>query len=188
MDDLINPPITGLTLNATSIEIRALGGTALLETATTPANQNYVITYVSDDPDVATVDSTGKITATGRGVATITASSGNLSATCVVICNFYVDNTDDPPATDPVYEESDLTFKDFGYGYEATFPLSWYGGSYSLYNGNIPAELVAFSSNSEEVATVDETGCVTFVGTGRALITARYGEWEITFRLYVTES
>lgn len=42
-------------------------------------------TYTSDTPSVATVDAAGKITAVAAGLATVTATSGELSATVAVV-------------------------------------------------------------------------------------------------------
>ena len=183
-DDLISPPITSLKLSPSSATLYSLGATILLSVTTEPAGQNYDITFESDDPTIATVDQTGKVVAVGRGVTIITASCENLTATCLIACDFQLPEPE--PEPDPVYEESDLTFKDFGYGNTATFPLSW--GSVRLYNGKIPADKVTFASNDEAVATVDAEGMVTFVGVGRALITATYGEWTITFVLRISDS
>ena len=47
--------------------------------------ENAYVSISSDNPDVATVNSYGVVTAEGNGKATITVSVGNLKTTCVVV-------------------------------------------------------------------------------------------------------
>ena len=181
--------ISNLKLAVKSVELKSLGATFLLDVKTEPAGHDFDVAFESDDPTIATVDSTGKVVAVGRGVATITVTSGNLTAKCVITCNFEMPevNEPEPPQNDePTYKKSDLTFKDFGFGMEATFPLNW--GSVQLYTGKIPADLVTFTSNDASVITVSDEGVITFVGTGRAIITAKYKDWTISFTAFVTNS
>ena len=42
------------------------------------------MTWTSDNPAVATIDATGKVTAVAEGEATITAKAGDKTATCKV--------------------------------------------------------------------------------------------------------
>ncbi|WP_420793361.1 Ig-like domain-containing protein [Pseudomonas rubra] len=44
--------------------------------------EGAVIVWSSDSPEVATVDSTGSITAVAPGTANVSATFGSLSATC----------------------------------------------------------------------------------------------------------
>lgn len=59
----------------------------LIATVTPDNATNKNVTWSSSDPSIATVDSTGKITAIGEGTCNITATTtdgSNLSATCTV--------------------------------------------------------------------------------------------------------
>ena len=64
------------------------GASKKLTTTLRPGNTTEKVTYSSDDENVATVDETGLVTATGLGTTTITARVGALSDTCqiTVIC------------------------------------------------------------------------------------------------------
>ena len=75
---------TTITLNKLTLSLEE-GKTETLTATVTPANATTV-TWNSSNPNVATVDSTGKITAIKAGTATITATtvSGNKTATCTV--------------------------------------------------------------------------------------------------------
>ncbi len=74
-----------ITLNKSSIDLNQ-GDSGQL-TATVSTTTGAQVTWTSSDPSVATVDSTGKVTAIGAGIATITATTtdgSNLSASCAV--------------------------------------------------------------------------------------------------------
>ena len=79
---------TSLTLNKTT-EVLATNGDALTITATaTPAEAT--LTWESSDANVATVEN-GVVTPVGAGIATITAKSGDVKATCEVFVGNEVD-------------------------------------------------------------------------------------------------
>ena len=169
------------------IEFNTVGEKYLISLQVMPENTTDEIKYSSNDDQVATVDSNGMITAVGNGNAVITVSCGDFFAKCDVACKIEEteDPTVEPETTTPevIYTQEDLIFIDNGFGYEYTISLS--EGSYNPYIGNIPAELVTFSSNDESVVTVSEDGLVTFVGRGRAVVSVKYEEFvlECVFRI-----
>lgn len=83
-DTILTQP-TGITLNKSSLTLKA-GETATLTATTTPvAVSAKTLTWRSSNQSVATVDANGTITATGIGTATITAAtSSGVSAACKV--------------------------------------------------------------------------------------------------------
>ena len=79
----VTVPVTGVTLEPTSLSLFT-GDTAPLTATVQPSDAtNQNVTWSSDKPEVATVDN-GKVTAVGAGEATITATAGGITATCVV--------------------------------------------------------------------------------------------------------
>ena len=73
-----------ISLNKSTTDLTT-GDSETLIATTTPSAVN--VTWSSSDTSVATVDSTGKVTAIGAGTATITATTtdgSNLSASCAV--------------------------------------------------------------------------------------------------------
>lgn len=82
--DALYPPIvvTNITLNTNSLSFATLNSTQQLTATTTPTGGG--VTWTSSNTSVATVSATGLVTAIGYGNATITATSGNVSATCSV--------------------------------------------------------------------------------------------------------
>ena len=79
-------PVTGVSLTPASLSLFT-GDTATLTATVQPSNAtNQNVTWISDKPDVATVDAAGKVTAVGAGTATITVTTadGSKQATCSV--------------------------------------------------------------------------------------------------------
>ena len=114
------------------------------------------ITWESSDPDVATV-SNGIVTATGVGTATITATVGTYTDTCVV------------EVTAPLYGielSAELTLK-----LEDTYQLTvHYIPEYTTDD-----KTVTWESSDSDVVTVSDDGTVTAVGLGTAIISAKVG-------------
>ena len=83
--DALYPPIvvTAITLNTNSLSFGTLNSTQQLTATTTPVGGE--VTWSSSDTSVATVSATGLVTSVSYGNATITATSGNVSATCSVV-------------------------------------------------------------------------------------------------------
>ena len=78
--------VTGVTLNTNSLALN-VGGESTLSATVAPSNAtNKAVTWSSSNTSVATVSSTGKVTAVGAGSATITVttSDGGYTATCAV--------------------------------------------------------------------------------------------------------
>ena len=91
---------TKITLDKTTITL-VKGDTTTLTATVTPDNATKSVVWTSSDEMIATVED-GKIEATGYGVVTITASSGDQYATCEVSvicddeeCQFYTDINED---------------------------------------------------------------------------------------------
>lgn len=115
------------------------------------------LTWTSADPAIATVDETGLVTMVSAGTTTVTVSTADgLSASCKVhvmaraVTEVTLDRTE----------------------------ISLYGGETARLTAALAPENATnrtpiWSSSDPAVATVDETGLVTAVGTGTAVITAR---------------
>jgi phi13 family phage major tail protein len=71
----------GVTPSTASIEV---GDTVQLTASLSPSGATGTITWTSNEETAATVDNTGLVTGVGEGTATITATCGSYSDTCVV--------------------------------------------------------------------------------------------------------
>lgn len=127
------------------------------------------ITFASSHPDVATVDQTGKVTAVGKGLTTITAFTNHLAEAheCVV-------NVDEaiPVAVTRIADQADFTNT-----HTVTRTLIVEGQTKQLYSDSHRDELNAASgttwhSSDPSVITVDDKGLMKAVGKGTAVIYA----------------
>ena len=75
--------VTAIQLNTNSLSFGSLNSTQQLTATTTPEGGN--VTWTSSNTSIATVSPTGLVTSVGYGSATITATSGSVSATCSVV-------------------------------------------------------------------------------------------------------
>jgi uncharacterized protein YjdB len=151
-------PVTGVTVAPISAslfvnETRQLTATVLPTNAT---NKN--VTWGTSNPNIATVNASGFVTAIAEGTAGITAKSvdGNFTAsTAITVSNIPVTSISVTPAS-------------------AT--INGIGGTTALTATILPANAtnksVTWSSSNPLVATVSQSGIVTGVALGTATITA----------------
>ena len=147
--------VDGISLDKSEASLK-IGDTLPLAVIFDPKNAtNKNITWTSDNPSIATVDSEGKVTAVSSGTATIKVDTeeGGKTATCLV----HVTCT-----SDAVYLNKT----------EATLNV---GGLLQLEATVSPEganQKVTWSSSNAEVATVDTEGKVIAQNIGEATITA----------------
>lgn len=87
--------LTGVTVAPTKVNLD-LNATYQLSAVKEPVNAAGSLNWESSNPGVATVDSTGKVTAKARGTAIITVSCGNKKATCTVMVDHQHDYSGQP--------------------------------------------------------------------------------------------
>ena len=137
--------VMGVELNKTEL-IFQIGDSETLVASIKPAYaSNKKVTWVSDKPEIATVDANGKVIGVKAGVATITVTTddGGKTATCKVLVSPRVYKVTVTPAT--------LTM-----GINKTYKL----------NANVEGPTgvlrkVFWTSSDETIATVDNNGNVT---------------------------
>ena len=76
-------PATDISLNKSTLEL-TVGESETLVATVTPADTTDTVTWDTGRSDIATVDSTGKVTAVAPGTAVIAARAGEKSAFCTV--------------------------------------------------------------------------------------------------------
>ena len=154
-----------VAVEPTEAAITVLGDTVRLTATAFDANGNEVaeaqFSWESGDPAVATVDSTGLVTAAGNGSATITASAGAASGTAVVTVMQAAGSVEVAPA--------DATLTALG----DTLRLA--ATAFDANGNEVPDAQFSWESSDAAVATVDASGLVTATGNGTATITASTG-------------
>ena len=164
-----------LTLAPDSLTFEAVGDTATVVATVLDANGHAIsgtqVAWASGDTLVATVDATGLVTAVAAGSATITAAAGSVSGSAAVAVH-------QVPATLTLAPDS-LTFE--AVGDTATVVATVLDA-----NGHaISGAQVAWTSGDTLVATVDATGLVTAMATGRTEASATAGGLEATVAVVV---
>lgn len=129
----------------------------------------YLVNYTSSDETVCIVDANGLVSALTPGTATITATATDPEGhTASGICQVQVNEAQPPIESVKLNRKSvKLRMGGTGTNLSATYAPE-----------DIPGELppVVFSSSDESVCVVDETGHVTAVAKGQAVVTATIGD------------
>ena len=155
-------PVESVTLDQTELALTK-GNSATLKATVNPADATEpALTWTSSNADVATVDETGKVTATGGGTATITAKAGEKQATCTVTVTVPVESVTLDQTSATVEVNQSFTLKATVNPADAT------------------DKTVSWSSSHASVATVDQEGKVQTLKIGTAIITAKAGGKEAT--------
>lgn len=161
-------PCTGIELvNGNTITLTTAGQSAQIEVAPVPANttDEILLTYRSANPDIATVDENGLVTAVERGTTTITVSYGTYSLSVDVTCDIYVELV-------LAYEEVTLNAN---------------STTVDLYKTSaLDRTEITWETSDANVATVDENGRVTAVANGNATITATFDTQSVTCKIHVS--
>lgn len=158
-------PCEALDVSDTVIELDKAGAALLLNVTPSPSNTTDIITYATSDETVAVVTEDGKVVAAGNGQATITITCGTIAVECRVVCTI---ESEAEETTVPTYSTDDFKLN------RSDFTLNNYGDTWTLYKGEIPADLITWISDDEKVVTIKD-GVVTAVGSGMATVTAEYG-------------
>ena len=160
-------PVTGLSIDKTELEL-IKGEYDIITATVTPDDATYKsVTWSSADETIATVDKNGKVTGTGGGVTTVTASIGDLEATCTVTVTVPVESI--------TLDKTSLTMK---VGETATLKAT-------VKPDDATDKTVTWSSADKSIATVDKTGKVTAVKEGETVITAKAGDKTATCKVTV---
>ncbi len=149
--------VESVSINKTSIQLE-VGDTSSLVATVNPQNAtNKNIIWSSSDIEIATVDSSGVITAVAQGNATITATSedGGKTANAVVTVIIPVESV-----------SIDQSFIQLEVGQTSSLVAT-------VNPQNATNKYIAWSSSNIEVANVDSEGKVTALSPGNATITAR---------------
>ena len=162
-------PCTSLSLNKTEMTLK-VGSSETLTATILPSGCTDPVVWNSQDNNIATVNSSGKVTAMGIGSVVITVSCGNKTAYCVVTVE-----AEQISATSVSLNKTSLSLE--------------VGQSEVLKATVLPSgctDPVVWSTSKNTVAVVDQNGRVDAVGVGNVTITVRCGSKSATCSISVT--
>lgn len=147
-------PVESLVLSNTELTVNVGNACAVSCTVLPEDATDKTVTWSSSNNAVATVNNVGVITAVSTGTCTITASSGDVTATVSV--------TVKKPVEQIVLNKSDVTIKE-----EETFTFTC-----TVVPNDASEKTVTWISSDSSIATVDANGTITGVKAGTCTITA----------------
>ena len=165
--------VSRVSLNKNDLALTSKGQSYQLSASVSPSNaSNKSVKWTSGNPKVATVSSSGKVTAVANGNTTITATAADGSGKkdiCAVTVNIPKPADPTPTPTPSVVKVSSVSLN------PSSLSLTKKGQtaqlSASVSPSNATNKSINWSSSNSNVATVSN-GVVTAVGNGSATITA----------------
>ena len=179
-DSQIDLSCKGITLDTDMVILSKAGDAHLLSYKLQPANTKDPVTFTSENPEIATVNEKGSITAVADGETKVIIQCGNAKNFCIVYCQFEeepsaptattqtdatdttdttapTDATDSTATTAPTTAGTDIRLN------RNDITLQYQGEKWELYSGSVPKDQVTFTSDNESVVTFKD-GWVTAVG------------------------
>lgn len=153
---------TSLGINYSDVTLKEAGESFTITPRVLPENCTEEVVWTSSDASICAVED-GKVVAIDGGTATITATCGEKTASCIVRCDF-AHTGNGAASTSGSYSLSSTDFTLFSAGETATLTVSGASG-----------QGVTWSTSNASVATIDGSGTVKAVGPGTATVTASVG-------------
>ena len=175
------------------------GANWLINVMALPENTTDEISYASSDESVATVNEQGKVTAVGEGTAVITITCGTQKLECTVTVDFTPETTA-PETTAPTEPEEETTaptepeettqptepLKDIDLAKAINYKELTFNGpnqGVTVKINGLSNKEVKWSSEDENVATVDENGRILNTGKGTTYIVVQYGDQVVKIKI-----
>ena len=159
--------LTGISIKKSTTIHRGESETLTVTYEPENTTDDRTVTWESSDPDVATVDGSGTVTAVGIGRAYITAKVGNHTDVCAVAVDAPLENIDVQGTLELMKNQTAVI-------------------RYKLVpSDTTDKELVTFTSSDQTVATVDADGNVKALKAGTTVITLK-GANDVTATVTVT--
>lgn len=164
----VTTPLSGIALNKSKTTL-AVGGTETLIASLLPTGvAEQSIAWSSSDTNVCTVDSSGIITGVAQGTAVVSATVKNYTATCIVHVII--------PVSGITLSKTSLKLKN---GASQTLTAT-------IAPKNATEQGLFWTSSNDAVCTVDQTGKITTVNNGSAVIKVTTYDGSFTAECNVT--
>ena len=157
------PVVNSITLSREDFTLSQVGEQYTITATISPAGTKATIVWISENPDVATVDENGTVTAVNKGTTTVSATAGGVIQECIVRVTAVNPNAGSGSGSGT--GSISLSHVDVTIHYEKgeTFKLS-------VKNAGDDA-VISYSSGNSSVASVTSDGAVKAVGKGNTDIT-----------------
>ncbi|MGC5324433.1 Ig-like domain-containing protein, partial [Brevibacillus sp. SYSU BS000544] len=155
-------PVTDVILDKTRVELQAGGEPITLHATIKPSNaSNQQVIWSSSNQLVASVDQQGKVTPlmAGEAVITVTSLDRNISDICRIVVKAQT-----TPVTKIVLDKTNVDTEEYGTPFKIKA---------TVFPENATNQKIVWSSSNEKVAVVDQTGNVTPLAKGTAIIKAK---------------
>ena len=196
-DSQLDVSCKGITLDTDMVILSKAGDAHLLSYKLQPENTKDTVTFTSQNPEIATVNEKGSITAVADGETKIFIKCGNAEEFCIVYCQFEeeptapsltigtdatgtvvtapTDATDATETTAPTVAGTDIRLN------RNDITLQYQGEKWELYSGSVSKDKVTFTSENESVVTFVD-GWVTAVSgsTEPVKVHAEYAGQKVT--------
>lgn len=169
----VHLPVEGIKLNYEEFTLKGIGQEVQLEAIIMPENAfNKNVIWESTNPTVAMVDETGRVRAVGEGETIVVAvtENGGFMAMCTItvkdeIINIHMSDTEVMLDINAVYQLTVL----------------------NDLNNKIDNQLIKWSSNNNNVVTVDENGSIRAISSGSAEVIATVGSVTTKCKIIVSD-
>lgn len=147
--------VTAITLDQSDVTINRKNTLQLTATIAPQNATNKTVTWTTSNKDVATVDTTGKVTGIGAGTVTITAAAGQKAAACRVTVVVLMDGI--------TLNHTELAI-DKGSTEQLTAKITP--------EDTTDDKTITWTSSDPEIVNVDDTGKITALKPGKATVKA----------------
>ncbi len=159
------PLVNSITLSRSDFTLSRIGEQYTITATISPAGSKAAIVWISEDPDVATVDENGTVTAVDHGTTKVSATAGGVIQECIVRVSAYAPSTGESSGGESGGGSVSLSHVDVTIhsAKSETFKLSVKGAGDNA--------VISYSSGNSSVASVSSDGTVKAVGNGNTDIT-----------------
>ncbi len=164
------PLVNSITLSRSDFTLSRIGEQYTITATISPAGTKATIVWISENPDVATVDENGTVTAVNKGTTKVSATAGGVIQECIVRVTAVNPNAGSGSGSSSGSGSVSLSHVDVTIhsAKSETFKLSVKGAGDSA--------VISYSSGNSSVASVTSDGTVKAVGNGNTDITVTVTE------------
>ena len=159
------PVVNSITLSRSDFTLSHIGEQYTIQATSSPAGTKVNIVWISEDPDVATVDENGTVTAVDHGTTKVSATAGGVIQECIVRVSAYAPHDSSSGGNSSGNGSVSLSHYDVTIhsAKSETFKLSVKDAGDNA--------VISYSSGNSSVASVTSDGTVKAVGNGNTDIT-----------------